>query len=62
MITEAFSVASLYFLSIYFIRYYGAKGATIAHFFSYCLYYVLVLAIFYKPLFGKLPINKKNVN
>jgi len=52
IITEAFSVAILYFMSIYFIDIYGVKGANIAHFASYVLYYGLILLIFSSSLFG----------
>lgn len=52
IITEAFSVAMLYFMSIYFIDIYGVKGANIAHFASYVLYYGLILLIFSSSLFG----------
>lgn len=58
MLSEIFSVTLLYFASIYFIDIYGLKGVVIAHFVDYLLYYILLLTIFYKPLFGKL-IEKK---
>lgn len=54
IITEALSIAVLYFSSIYLIDLYGAKGATMAHFVNYIFYFVLILLIFYKSLFGKL--------
>jgi PST family polysaccharide transporter len=52
IITEAFSVIILYFTSIYFIDIYGVKGANIAHFVTYVLYYGLILLIFSSSLFG----------
>ncbi|WP_317132048.1 O-antigen translocase [Bizionia myxarmorum] len=52
IITEAFSVAILYATSIYFIDIYGVKGANIAHFVTYVLYYGLILLIFSSSLFG----------
>tara|TARA_R110002012_G_scaffold17930_4_gene66665 strand:- start:35914 stop:37164 length:1251 start_codon:yes stop_codon:yes gene_type:complete len=52
IITEAFSVAILYLTSIYFIDIYGVKGANIAHFATYVLYYGLILLIFSSSLFG----------
>jgi PST family polysaccharide transporter len=51
--TEAFLMTVLYFGSIYFIDYFnGVKGAVFAHFVSYSVYYVIVLAIFRRSLFG----------
>ncbi|WP_066224777.1 O-antigen translocase [Formosa haliotis] len=55
IITEAFSVLILYLTSIYFIDLYGVKGATIAHFVTYVMYYGLILLIFSSSLFGVLP-------
>lgn len=55
IITEAFSVIILYFLSVYFIDIYGVKGANIAHFVTYVLYYGLILLIFSTSLFGVIP-------
>ncbi len=55
MITEAFSVVILYLSSILFIDMYGVKGATIAHFVTYVLYYGMVLLIFSSSLFGVIP-------
>ena len=55
IITEAFSVIILYAASIYFIDLYGVKGANIAHFVTYMLYYGLILLIFSSSLFGVLP-------
>jgi len=52
IITEAFLVIILYSTSIYFIDIYGVKGATIAHFVSYVMYYGIVLLIFGSSLFG----------
>ncbi|GAB1857525.1 O-antigen translocase [Flavobacteriaceae bacterium MHTCC 0001] len=52
MITEAFLVIILYTTSLYFIKMYGVKGATIAHFVSYLMYYGVILLIFGSSLFG----------
>ena len=52
IITEAFSVMILYLTSIYFIDLYGVKGATIAHFVTYVMYYGIILLIFSSSLFG----------
>lgn len=55
IITEAFSVIILYLTSIYFIDNYGVKGANIAHFVTYVMYYGVILLIFSSSLFGVLP-------
>jgi len=55
IITEAFSIIILYLTSIYFIDIYGVKGANIAHFVTYVMYYAVVLLIFSSSLFGVLP-------
>ena len=51
IITEVFSVIILYICSIYFIDLYGVKGANIAHFVTYLLYYGVILLIFYSSFF-----------
>jgi len=61
IITEAFSVIILYATSIYFIDMYGVKGATIAHFVTYVMYYGVILLIFSSSLFGVIP-NKNDLN
>ena len=55
IITEVFSVAIIYFTSIYFIDIYGVKGATIAHFVSFLMYFIVILLIFSSKLFGVIP-------
>lgn len=55
IITELFLILMLYVTSIYFIDLYGVKGANIAHFVSYSLYYIIILIIFASSLFGILP-------
>lgn len=55
MITEAFSVIVLYLSSVLFIDMYGVKGANIAHFVTYVLYYGVILLIFSSSLFGVIP-------
>jgi len=52
IITEAFLVITLYITSIYCIDIFGVKGATIAHFVTYLMYYGLILLIFGSSLFG----------
>ncbi|MBU2939659.1 O-antigen translocase [Lacinutrix sp. C3R15] len=55
IITEAFSVLLMYLASIYFIDLFGVKGAVIAHFVNYVIYYAVILLIFSSSLFGVLP-------
>ena len=52
IVTEAFLVIMLYLTIIYFINLYGVKGAVMAHFASYLLYYCVILLIFGSSLFG----------
>ncbi len=58
MITEIFLVLLIYLSSIYFIDIYGVKGATIAHFVTYMMYFGVILLIFGSSLFG-IDIEKK---
>lgn len=55
IITELFLVFMLYTTSVYFVDLYGVKGANIAHFVSYVLYYIVILIMFSSSLFGILP-------
>ncbi|MBT8273346.1 MAG: O-antigen translocase, partial [Bacteroidia bacterium] len=55
IITEAFLLLMTYFTSVYLIDIYGVKGANMAHFFSYLLYYIIILVIFGSSLFGLIP-------
>ncbi len=57
IITETFSVVVLYFLSIYLIDIYGIEGANMAHFVNCILYFILILIVFSKSLFGKIKAN-----
>ena len=52
MITEIFLVLLIYFSSIYFINLFEVRGATIAHFVTYLLYFGVILLIFASSLFG----------
>lgn len=53
ILTEAFLVVILYITSIYFIDLYNdVKGAVVAHFVSYSMYYAIILLIFGSSLFG----------
>ncbi len=58
LITEAMSMLVLYASSLYFIDLYGVKGATMAHFLNYLFYLILIILIFWKSLFGKLPFDE----
>lgn len=53
ILTETFSFVLLYFSSLYFIDHYGVKGATMAHFLTYSMYYVVVLLVFSTSLFSR---------
>ena len=55
IITEAFSVITLYFTSKYFIDEFGVVGANMAHCVTYIMYYAIILLIFYSSLFGVIP-------
>ena len=55
IVTEAFSVVTLYYTSQYLIDEFGLVGANMAHFITYVLYYAIILLIFYSSLFGILP-------
>lgn len=53
ILTEAFLVVIIYITSVYFIDMYdGVKGAVVAHFVSYSMYYAIILLIFASSLFG----------
>ncbi len=53
ILTEAFLIVTLYITSIYFIDLFdGVKGAVVAHFVSYVMYYGIILLIFGSSLFG----------
>lgn len=59
ILTEAFLVIILYITSVYFIDLYeGVKGAVVAHFVSYTMYYAIILLIFGSSLFGVDSIKK----
>lgn len=62
IITEIFSFSAIYFTSIYFIDIYGVKGATIAHFVSYVIYFAIILLIFGTSLFGVIPEGNEKDN
>jgi O-antigen/teichoic acid export membrane protein len=58
IITEVFLVAILYLTSIYFVDMYGVKGANIAHFVTYLLYFGMILLLFSSSLFGRISEDK----
>ncbi|NNK83912.1 MAG: O-antigen translocase [Flavobacteriaceae bacterium] len=55
IVTESFLIIATYFTSVYLIDIYGVKGANMAHFFSYAMYYIIILIIFGSSLFGLIP-------
>ena len=61
ILTEAFLVVILYTTSVYFINLFGGvKGAVVAHFASYIMYYGIILLIFGSSLFGVDTLKKEN--
>lgn len=52
IIIELFLVVVIYFSSVYLVDVYGVKGAVIAHFISYLMYFGLILLIFGTSPFG----------
>jgi len=60
IVTELFLITATYFTSVYFIDIYGVKGANMAHFVSYVLYYIIILLIFGSSLFGLISEEIKN--
>ncbi|KJD35069.1 lipopolysaccharide biosynthesis protein [Tamlana sedimentorum] len=53
VLTEAFLIIILYITSVYFINLFGGvKGAVVAHFVSYIMYYGIILLIFSSSFFG----------
>ncbi|MFC4721528.1 O-antigen translocase [Geojedonia litorea] len=59
IIIELFLVVVLYFSSIYLIDGVGVKGAVIAHFVSYLMYFGIVLLIFNSSIFSVIPQDDK---
>ncbi|MDY8138557.1 O-antigen translocase [Aquimarina sp. 2201CG5-10] len=52
IITEILSLGFLYFCSIFLIKQYGFIGGSMAHFFNYLFYFILLILIFRKSFFG----------
>lgn len=55
IITEVISVLTIYLSSMYFIHSFGYVGAAMGHCVSYMLHFVMMILIFRKELFGKIP-------
>ncbi|GAA4108056.1 O-antigen translocase [Aquimarina addita] len=52
LITEIISFVILYYSSMYLIAEFGFKGASMAHFYNYVCYFIVLLILFRKSLFG----------
>ncbi|MCC1484094.1 O-antigen translocase [Winogradskyella immobilis] len=52
IILEVFLFTTLYFSSIYLVDVFGLKGAVMGHFFTYLMYFGIVLLLFSSSLFG----------
>ena len=59
IITESFLVFITYFTSVYLIDMYGVVGANMGHFFSYLMYFMIILVIFRSSLFGVAEENRE---
>ncbi|GAA4292436.1 O-antigen translocase [Aestuariibaculum suncheonense] len=61
ILTEAFLIITLYTTSIYFIDLFDSvKGAVVAHFVTYIMYYGIILLMFGSSLFGV--VNQEDQN
>lgn len=52
LILEVFLFIIMYFSSVFLIDEFGVKGAAMGHFYSYLLYFGIILLIFNSSLFG----------
>ncbi|KAA1247201.1 O-antigen translocase [Aquimarina sp. RZ0] len=52
IITEIISFTFIYFVSMYFIKEYGFVGASMAYFFNYFFYFLVLIFVFRKSFFG----------
>ncbi|MFD0965051.1 O-antigen translocase [Pseudofulvibacter geojedonensis] len=52
VVTELFSLIIFYFLASFFIESLGAEGVVLAHFIRFVLYFLLVVVMLKKHLFG----------
>ncbi len=59
IIIELFLVIVIYFSSVYLVDVFGVKGAVMAHFISYIMYFGIVLLIFNSSLFGLIQNDEK---
>ncbi len=59
IVIEIFLVIMLYLTSVYLIELYGIEGAVMGHFFSYAMYFLVVLLVFSNSLFGVI-VEEKN--
>ena len=51
--TEIFSLISFYLIAMYLIKSMGAEGVVLAHFIRYVLYFIMVVLVLRKHIFGK---------
>nr|WP_247672708.1 O-antigen translocase [Aquimarina sp. MMG016] len=52
IVTEVLSLSFLYLSSVYLIGKYGFEGASMAHFFNYVFYFLILVLMFNKSFFG----------
>lgn len=57
LITEIISLITIYLTCIFFVRAYGFEGAAIGHLVSYFIHLIMLLFIFRKSLFSRIPIS-----
>lgn len=57
IITEMISLVLFYVFSVFFIKTLGAEGIVLAHFIRYVLYFIIVVLLLRKHLFGDISIN-----
>ncbi|WP_299103010.1 O-antigen translocase [uncultured Winogradskyella sp.] len=62
IILEIFLFLIMYASSVFLIDEFGLKGAVMGHFFSYSMYFALILLIFNSSLFGILPSDNLEEN
>jgi len=53
IVTELVSLILFYTFSAYFIKSMGAEGIVLAHFLRYVLYFIIVIIMLRKHLFGR---------
>ena len=52
IVTEILSFSVLYFSSLYLIKRFGFVGASMAHFFNYLIYLIMLIILFRKKIFS----------